>query len=144
MMKTRTGEEPVEHAFTGGLLGLVAFVVLDVCWFVMNHGVGPMSIASRLLGPPIFAFGGALLFSLAAPVLKRLRLDPAPVSTTVAPFVYDARFAPSLDARDARWTRRSQGQARSGAAGGVWQPGGFPGQTSVPALQPGFVASFLG
>jgi len=95
MMKTRTGEEPVEHAFTGGLLGLVAFVVLDVCWFVMNHGVGPMSIASRLLGPPIFAFGGALLFSLAAPVLKRLRLDPAPVRIRKPLRGHDGDWEPS-------------------------------------------------
>ena len=65
-------------------------------------------------------------------------------STTVAPFVCDVRLAPWPDALVATRTRRSRRQARSGAAGDVWRPGGFPGQTSIPALQSGFVVSFLG
>ena len=65
-------------------------------------------------------------------------------STTVAPFVCDVRFAPSLDARGARWTRRSRKQVRPFADASVWRRGGFLGQTSIPTLQPGFVATFLG
>ena len=52
--------EPVEHAFMGGLAGFAAFVILDVGWFVMNHGAAPRSIASQLLGMPVLAFGSAL------------------------------------------------------------------------------------
>src|SRR4051812_12600057 len=65
-------------------------------------------------------------------------------STTVAPFVCGVRFAPWPDVRGAMQTRRLREQARCGVARGVWPRGGFPGQTSGPALQPGFVASFLG
>ena len=78
-MKMGSRMEPVEHAFMGGLAGFAAFVILDVGWFVMNHGAAPRSIASQLLGMPILAFGSACLFTLDAMFLNWLRSVPAPV-----------------------------------------------------------------
>ncbi|WP_099514861.1 extracellular solute-binding protein [Microvirga ossetica] len=93
--------------------------------------------------------GEAAIFPLtptavAAHQEKNIPVEYAQPSTTVAPFVCDVRLAPWPDALVATRTRRSRRQARSGAAGDVWRPGGFPGQTSIPALQSGFVVSFLG
>jgi hypothetical protein len=64
-MKPRSRKQPLEHAFLGGLIGLAAFIILEACLLVTNHGAGQANMG--LIGMPALVFGCAAF-------LNRLRI----------------------------------------------------------------------
>lgn len=53
-------------------MGLAAFIILEACLLVTNHGAGQANMG--LIGMPALVFGCAILFALDAAFLNRLRV----------------------------------------------------------------------